>query len=367
VIRYDGHISQRESSILLFVVMGTMLYLQYPSFMLLMGGPAAWQVAVIMTILALVLFVPTATLAARFPGMGLSDISEKVAGPILGSLLTLSVCVWLLFGCVLTVRTFSETFLISILPMTPPSVLILVVLLCAVYASYMGFETIVRATQVIFPLLLLGIVLVLGFAAPRSNFTLAQPFWGHSVLETLMGGIRFSGMAAEVILILVLGAAFRKHTDLQNSGLIGIASFGIMSLAVVLTLVVTFGAPDAAQSPFPMFSMARLIKLGRFFQRAESLFVLFWFLSAMVRVSALFHAAAVGIAGVLRLPYYRPLLFPMAVLVMAMGMLPKDLVTVLRLERDLMRPLGIAIMLVPLLLLVIAWIRGMRGEPQDAA
>lgn len=362
MIRYDGHIGQRESSILLFVVLGTMLYLQFPSFMLLVGGPAAWQVAVLMTVLALLLFLPTAALFARFPGKGLSDISEQVAGPVVGPVLTLSVCLWLLFGCALTVRTFTETFKISILPMTPPSVLILVVLLCVVYAAYTGFEAIVRATQVIFPVILLGIILVLGLSAPRSNFTLTQPFWGHSPMETLLGGIRFSGMAAEVILLLVLGAAFRKHTDLRNSGLISILAFGVMSVAVVLVLIVTFGSPDASQSPFPMFSLARLINLGRFLQRVESIFVLFWFLSAMVRVSALFHAAAVGIAGLLRLPYYRPLLFPMAILVMSMALMPEDLVTVLRTERDWIRPLGIAVMMVPLLLLVIAKIRGQRGE-----
>ncbi len=362
MIRYDGHISQREGAILLFVVLGTMLYLQYPSFMLLMGGPAAWQVALIMTLLAIALFLPTAALFARFPGTGLSDISEQVAGPVVGFVVTLAVSLWLLFACVLTVRTFTETFLITILPQTPPSVLIAVVLLCIIYASHTGLEAIVRATQVIFPVILLGVILVLSLAAPRSNFSLAQPFWGHSAMQTLMGGILFSGMAAESILLLVLGAAFRRQADLRNSGLIGIIAFGVMSLAVVLILVITFGAPDAAQSPFPMFSLARLIRLGRFFQRTESLFVLFWFLSAMVRLSALFHAAAVGVAGVLRLSEYRPLLYPIAVIVMAMTLLPKDLVTVLQLERDWVRPFGIAVMLIPLLLLIVAKIRGQRGE-----
>jgi superfamily I DNA and/or RNA helicase len=48
------------------------------------------------------------------------------------------------------------------------------------------------------------------------------------------------------------------------------------------------------------------------------------------------------------------------------SMLPEDLVMLIRIMRDWITPLGIGISLVPLLLLVLALIRGKRGESHAA-
>jgi len=130
---------------------------------------------------------------------------------------------------------------------------------------------------------------------------------------------------------------------------------------VTAMLAMIFGPPDAAQQPFPMFTLARLVYLGRFLQRTESLIVMFWFFAAAVRIAMLFHAAAVGIADSLGLPAYRPLIFPLAVLVFSLSLLPEDFLVVLRLERDWIRTTGNLVLLIPLLLLMIAVVRRKGG------
>jgi len=148
--------------------------------------------------------------------------------------------------------------------------------------------------------------------------------------------------------------------------MLGILLFGLTAAAVTSSLIGVFGAPDAAQQPFPMFTMARLVYLGRFLQRTESLLVMFWFFAAAVHLSLLFHATAVGVAGSLRLPFYRPLIYPLAVLVASLVLIPEDYMVVVLTDRDWMRPLGIAIFLIPLLLLMVAAIRR-KGGTADAS
>lgn len=364
--REEGHISLRQGFVLAYTVLVAKLFLQYPEFLVDVGGPGGWLVALVSTGFALLLFLPVAALAGRFPGKGLATIAEHVAGPVLGTVITLTISAWLLTDASLTVRAFAETFIIAIVPSTPPSVLAAVIMVCVVYASYQGLEAMARAAQVLFPLILVGTLVAVIMTLPRADPIRLFPFLGHGLPSLVTGGFIFSGMAAEAIILLAFGYAFRDPKALRSSALRSILLFGLTASFVVATSVMVFGAPDASQQPFPMFRLARIIYLGRFVQRMEAIIVLLWFFAAAVRLSATFHAVVVTMAGALRLPYYRPLIFPVAVIVGSLGLAPEDLIVVLRLDRDWMRPIGIGVLLLPLLLLVLAIMRRKGGQTHAA-
>lgn len=359
---YEGHIDSRQGVYLTAGALLAMVFLQYPEFLVDAGGPAAWQVAITLTIGSVILFLPMVALFRRFPGTGLAEISEEVAGPVFGPLITLIVALWLMFSATLTVRNFTETFIATILPFTPPSVLIICVLACVAYASYRGLESICRSAEIFFPLTMVLGLLTLGFSLLRADGAFIYPLWGHGLPDTLRAGTYYIGMTGEVVVLLVVGYAFRTTADFRRSGMYGIIIFGVVTALSVAVLIMVFGSQDAAQSPFPMYQLARLVYLGRFFQRMESAVVLFWFFAAALRLAILFHAAVVALGGALRLPYYRPLIYPVAVMIAAGSLLPKDFVTVLRLERDWDRLIALSIYGVPILLLILALIRKKGGQ-----
>lgn len=365
-MRVEGHIGPLEGTMMVFALLTAKLFVQYPSYLIEAGGPAAWQVGLVMTGTGLLVFLPMAALVRRFPGRGLAEISQEVAGSALGGLLTLLVSAWLFAHLANGIRKFSETFIVSILPETPPSVLAIVVVLCAVYASYRGLEPLGRGTQILFPIIAAGAVLMLCFSLPRVDMSRLYPFWGYGVGMTLLEGLWLSSMVSDAVVLLAVAYAFRQSAYFRTSGLVGILLFGLLATVTVVVLVGIFGAPDAAQQPFPMFNLARLVYFGRFGQRFESLMVMFWFFAAAVRLALLLHGAVVSLAGALRLPYYRPLLFPLAVVAVAVSILPKDFISVLRIDRDWLLPLGLVVLAIPALLLVIAMLRGKGGESRAA-
>lgn len=364
--QYEGHISRREGITLIFAVLSSMLFLQYPQFLVEVGGPAGWQVALVMTLGGMATLLPVIALIRRFPGRGLDQISKAAAGVVLGPLLTLLIATWLLASLVLSLRSFTETFIVTILPDTPPSPVMVMAVLCALYASYRGLEAISRATQILLPLIAGGSLLVLLFSLPRVDTSLLFPFWGHGLIPTVTGGLYYASMAAEAVVILAFGYAFRDPNDARSSGLVGTLLFGLGATAVAVVLVGVFGAPTASQNPFPLFNLARLIYLGRFLQRMESLIIMFWVFAALVRLAVLMHAATVTLGGALGLPHYRPLLFSLSVMIIPLALLPEDFLVTLRLDRDWLRPLGFAVLLIPALLWLLAVIRRKGGET-DAA
>lgn len=363
---YEGHIGLREGTVLVLITLGSLLFLQFPTFLVEVGGPAAWQVALVVTGAGLLLLLPMGALAKRFPGRGLAEIGQEAAGPFLGPLFTLLVAAWLLATAAITLRNFTETFITSILPDTPPSVLIVVAAGCAAFASYKGIEAIARASLILLPLIAGGALLVLLFSLPRVDLSLLYPFWGQGLMPTLTGGLYYSGIVAEVILLLAVGYAFRDGAVLRSSGLLGTLLFGLSAMFTVGVLVAVFGAPTARENPFPLFNLARLVYLGRFLQRTEALVVMFWFFADIVRLSLLLHAATVSMGGALRLPLYRPLLFPLVIILISCSLMPGDYLEVLRIQRDWLDPLGFLVLSIPLVLWMLAAVRG-KGERGRAA
>lgn len=362
MIREEGHIGFLEGAILIYTILSAKLFVQSPGFLIDVGGPAAWQAALVMTATGLVLVLPIGALARRFPGQGLAQISEAVGGPFLGSLITLYVAAWLLANTVNGVRNFTETYIGTVLPNTPPSVLTLTAVACMAYASYRGLESICRATQVLLPVILAGILLVLLFSMPRLQTSRLYPFWGHGMVSTVTGGVYYGGLVAEAVVALAIGYAFREQIHVRRATMVGITLFGLLTALTVSVLVMIFGAPDAAQQPFPLFNLSQLVYLGRFLQRTEAVIVMFWFFNVAVRLSALFHASVVTLTGMLRLPLYRPLIFPLAVLVIATSLLPEDSLAVIRFKRDWLTPLGLGVLFVPGILLALALVRGKGGQ-----
>lgn len=364
--RYEGHLGPWQGVTLVTVTLASMLYLQFPQFLIHMGGPAAWQVALVMTLVAVLIFLPGAALAAKFPGLGLAEIAEAAAGPLLGPALMFGVSGWLIASTALTLRNFTETFSTAMLPDTPPSILVLTLLGCIAFASYRGLEALSRSTQILYPLILGSGLLVIILTLPQMGIYLLYPFWGHGLGTTLTSGVAAAGMAGEAIILLIFGYAFRSAGDLRTGLIGGILSFGLLMALVVAVLVMVFGSPDAAQLPFPVFNLARLIFLGLFLQRMEALIVLFWFFGAAIRLSACLHASVVALSGALRLPFYRPVIFPVVVLVGSLTLMPPDFITTLQLEERWMRPAGLLIAVVPTLLLLLAVVRRKGGDGRVA-
>lgn len=363
---YEGHISASEGIIMVFAVLSSELFVEFPALLVRAGGPAAWQLVLVMTLAGLALFLPTVWLAHRFPQQGLAEIATTVAGPAFGGLLALIAVGWLVLNIALSVRSFAEAFIVGILPNTPPSMLIFIAMVCAAYASYQGLESLARTAQIFFPVILGGSLILVLFSISLGNVSLLFPFWGRGVDITIVQGLANVGATAEAFVLIIFGYAFRKSNDVRTAGLMGILLYGLTATLTVSVLVMVLGGPDASQTPFPLVSVARMFHLGRLFQRTEAGIVLFWFFTDVVRLSALLHAAVVLLSGTLRLPFYRPVILPVAFVAGTLSLIPKDLVTVLRLGESWVRPGGIALMGIPLMLIAVAALRNLGG-PSHAA
>ncbi|MBX6395450.1 MAG: GerAB/ArcD/ProY family transporter [Alicyclobacillaceae bacterium] len=99
---------------------------------------------------------------------------------------------------------------------------------------------------------------------------------------------------------------------------------GVLMVLMVLGYTLAFPPPAGADNPFPFYQMARLVYLGRFVQRLETVFGFLWVMTAAIYMAAGLWGATQSLAQAWDLPVYRPLVFPVAVLVFGIASLPAD-------------------------------------------
>lgn len=363
---YGGHIEPRAGIRLIVITMTSMLFLHYPILAIASSGPATWQLVLLVLPLGLVVLWLYARLAKRFPGASLCQMAEWAGGRLLGGLLMLVIEVWLMGHLTLNLRDFAETFKTTLLPMTPISIISLLLVLCAGAAAWIGLEGLARASQLLFIPVYLVLALVVILNLPRIDPSQYFPFWGFGFKQTVYGAVAFLPMLSELALLLILGQVFRSaraFRQVSNSALFLYIGTG---LVIVLLMVGVFGSPDAQINPFALFSVARLISIGRWIERVEVVIIAFWVLSACIRIALLLYAACLQLAQILRIPNHRPLVLPLLLIAQSLSLLPEDFAAVLRADRFWMQRVGAVTLGIPILILLLAFVRRKGGEPRGS-
>ncbi|BDG59257.1 GerAB/ArcD/ProY family transporter [Caldinitratiruptor microaerophilus] len=326
----EGHLGFRELALLGFTVLAGVVVLPHPALVAQQGITAGWAVALLSAVWAGILTLPIVSLMQDFPGRGLPEALQETFGLVPGLVANVALTLWLVLKTALGVRLVMETFAVAILPRTPPTAIGATVLAMAVYGAYLGLEPVARANVIVWPALTLSVLAVAAAVLPEAHTDWLFPLAGPGLSGLVAASLRDIGLWADLGLTGVYAYAARSPGHLRAAAMWALATSAIALAGTVALGTAVLGPEDAARHPFLFYRLARLVYLGRFFQRAEGLFVLFWIVGALVYMAISLHATASLASVTLALPYYRPLLFPLAVVAFSISLLPPDTITALR-------------------------------------
>ncbi len=331
-----GKFGPAEAVVLLTLSSMARIFLTFPRFLVEIAGEAAWLSS--LAGLAMVLFqVYVFLLLLRtHPQKNIVDITAEALGRVAGTAANIVYAAFFVAVAAMFTRTFSEALLVSALPRTPISVVSTGYVAMGVLGAYVGLEAMARSARVVYPFVVAGIAILLLALIPLWDYTQLFPPLGQGPLSILRGGL-IAGAVVEVLLAAVIVQSFHDPdkfgTILSWAMLMG---FGYM-IALMLILVMTFGYNTAQELTLPFYQVSRLIYLGRYFQRVESIFIIIWGYIGMVKVVLTLYAAAVTFAGTFKLPDYRPLIWPLALIIFVASLLPGDMPAAERIEAVVLR------------------------------
>lgn len=301
----------------------------------------------------------------RFPGVSLTQVASLVLGKAAGRCLALTYAGVLVLTLSVTLRLTGEVFAFAFLPRTPMILVVAVVAFLAAWGAAEGLEVVAQSTEIVFPILVGSILLIVALLVKDLHTEL---LWPPYLLHTgpfphLADVVSTASRTLELVVVGqmlpqvkerhgLFRAMFRAHIWLLVIWCcIGIAIVGILG-------------PDYDSLSFPFFTVVRTVSIADFLERVEGLLLGVWLLGMFLRSALFLWSAALATADGLGLADYRPLVLPLGGIAAIYAIMQAESLMELRryLRPEVYTPFSLTFVLaVPLLLLGIAAVRGLKG------
>ena len=320
----------------------------------------AWISAAIQFFPAALLLIFFGGLGTRFPDLTLAQYSEKLLGRWPGKALAL-VILWILLHIAATeVRIYADMLITGFLTETPAVFLIATMVIASAAAAYAGIEVIGRAADLLFPIYLLMIVGTLLLPLPLLDNMLfnLEPVFSRGWGPVLRGAVTPVAVTSQFLVLTMLVPAVNEPKRALKSALAALAGASAVLIPIVLITTAIIGPKPAQRLVYPFFSVVRVVALSEFVERVEALAILSWGFGLFVEVAVYLYCGAKGLAQVMGLRDYRPLVLPMAVIWTTLGVhVAKNVFQMLIFFKPLFfAPYAGAVMILPFALLWAAFI-----------
>lgn len=350
-----------EATTIILNLICTKIFLNYPRFAAEVGGTASWIFTIYISVLALLGFTVIQILYRPFEGKDLLDVAELAAGNVGRVLTGLVIIACAGWSATSYLRVFSENMKLISLTTSPLSFVELFFVVCFVIGTYLGMESLSRLHAFAAPFIAVGFLMIMLGVVNYIDLTNLLPILGNGPEAIFINGAPKVSIFYETLFLYLLTPFIKRHENLKATGYwsVGLSSLFLLVSSLVFSSV--FPYPSSLERNIPIFHIARLIKLGRFLQRVEAIFVFIWAASSLLYISVCFYFVLFAFQKAFRLDYYKPLIIPFAIIIMSVSFIPSDFNEVVDYEINYFRNWSwIAAFVMPIVLLVLARIRNRK-------
>ncbi|MEH6995830.1 GerAB/ArcD/ProY family transporter, partial [Neobacillus drentensis] len=190
------------------------------------------------------------------------------------------------------------------------------------------------------------------------------PLFDAGVMPLIKGAFTMNGWFSEFFMIIFLLPFLVDKNKGRRRGFQTILAVTLTIVVVNITVLFVLGNTSASKA-YPLITAWRYISFADFFENLESIAMAVWVAGAFIKISVFYYVSAIGTAQWLNLSDYRPVIWPLGILMIEFGFwsLPSSM----EVSRNAVPFLFYAPLLqtfVPLILLLIAVIRKKTPKEQ---
>ncbi|MGB9793332.1 MAG: GerAB/ArcD/ProY family transporter, partial [Thermacetogeniaceae bacterium] len=348
-----GKISQRQTVLLVANTILASMVLYIPALLAEIAGQDAWISVLLAGVAGVVFGLLVVLLGMRHPNKDLVEYSIDLLGPWAGRTVGILFGLFFLYLNGAVVRQFSELLVNLVMPETPLIVFIGVIVALAAYGVYLGLEVFARVNELLFPLAFFIVMVFLMASVPEMRLSNLKPAFVHPCSALLRSSaILFSFYTEGSALLMFYPSLRRPEKGKGISYQVGIFLL-ILMMADVLGVIALFGPEETARMAFPTFELAKMVRLGGFIERIESLFIGVWVAMGGLKVMVLYYVSALAFAESWGLRDYRPIVLPLGMILASLAVLEFADLTQIHL---LFRLLHVFIIAVPVAITLLLWL-----------
>lgn len=255
-----------------------------------------------------------------YPKDTLVSYMPKIYGKYLGTFLSILYVLYFEYLSARVLRDFTGLITISTMPQTQRVFIGTLLILTAAYGISTGFETICRACEIVFPLMLIGLIsaaILLFFTRNILVFNRLLPIFGDGIIkETLKSWKLIAFPYGEFMIFSMLYRDVNQPEKIKNIVRLVIITEGIVLSFITMLFIAALGANYATITNFPLLETLRLIKVGGFLDRLDIIIVVTLVIGGFIKISMFMYVSILGTAQLFKIKNERYLILPFAVMIL---------------------------------------------------
>ncbi len=362
----EGKFGIQEAVCLIWITITSKVFFSSPAVLSGLVGNTGWITTLVSAAVALIGFGFIYLLLKRFPGKELVEIFNIAFGRVIGFVLSSLLGLFILFIVVTRVSDMAGFLKVYVLPLSPNWLNIGIFIACICTLSILGLESIARLSKLIIYVLAAGFLIVVLLGIQNYDLNNLFPVFGHGIEKTAYHGVIRSSVYG-VIILAIFAKSLQGAQFIKKEGIIAILLSAVIISASLLICSLTFPYYILQETTSPMYELSTLIDYGRFVQRVEPVFLYVWILSSLISATVTFYSFIWIFCSVFRIPDKKPIIIGSSIILYAVALMNKDIITVITGYVALIRSYGsIPMFVLPLIALITALIRKKGGTAKCA-
>ncbi|MFZ3171580.1 MAG: endospore germination permease [Carboxydocellales bacterium] len=306
-----SRITPQQLSLMLFLtILGDAIYF-LPTAAAIQSGRDAWLSLCLSSLGGICFIMAIIHLMNRHPGKDIVEIAWQVAGKGLGSVMIGWYWFHSFMACTYISREFSEFLTITIMPETPILVFIVILLAIAGLAVYQDIEVMAKATEFLFPIYLLGLLLINLLAIQNVSLLELVPLLEKGWKPVFLASIPFFAWLGNVSYIMVLAPHIQSTKQLRALLSMTVLAAGAFMVTTLIITVGVFGIEQTAKMEFPFFHLGGQISVLGVLERLDPITMTIWIFGDFVHTMFFFYVTVYLLARLVGVVDYRPFVLPL--------------------------------------------------------
>ena len=215
----------------------------------------------------------------KFPTFDILDISNFLGGKILKTIISILFLSYFIFFTANLLKNFSYLLQIIYYTSTNTFFIIIVFLIATIFVCNLKNNAIFRSNLLIVPLVIISTIILFLGNTGDFDFENAFPVLGNGINETFILGVGNLFAFQGLLHILLLPPRLKDVTKLKKITILSIVFSAFYLIVNILIILFLFDVEVTNSLLSPLYSAARYIEFGSFFQRLDSIFMLVWIIS----------------------------------------------------------------------------------------
>lgn len=277
----------------------------------------AWMIPLTFTASIFIALLAT-SIGSKYPDKTIIQYAPTIMGKLAGKVIGLVLILWFIIVCSIALREFGDFMDIS-LPRTHMIIPMGILVLLACYAVRSGLEVIGRVSEILFPFVFISIFIVVMLVTGEMKLERLLPVLEEGILPVLRGSMTPISFGGEIITILMLIPFLNRPGAARKSSVFAILIVASIGMQIETITTAVFG-DVRSRLLFPYFHLIRMIDIGDLLQRLDIVFVVVIILGIFVKITVLLYCSVLSAAQWANMHTYRPIVFPMGVIISAFSL-----------------------------------------------